>query len=144
MSRGARALTLYQGIWAGIIEARPDLDNIDWIETWGRDPKHNWSRIDPAKMNLVSLMKRLDWHPVAGDYSGTARRVFTAEVGSETYWKGVIDGISVDGLQRFATWVINGASHATMICDVLTDDEVALIVSMAPIKQHAPAQWGTW
>ena len=143
MSRGARALTLYQGIWAGIIEARPDLDNIDWIETWGRNPKHDWSRVDPAKMDLVSLMKRLDWHPADGDLSGTSRRL-PADINSEAYWKRVIEGISVDGLQRFATWAIKEAPHATMICDALTDDEVAMIATMAPVKQHAPAQWGTW
>lgn len=144
MSRGARALTLYQGIWAGIIEARPDLNDIDWISVWGRSPEHDWSRVDPAKMDLVSLMKKLNWRPGPGDMSGLNRVPIPAADRQEAYWKRIIEGISVDGLQRFAAWAIKQApAQATMI-PALTDDELALLATLAPLKQHAPAQWGSW
>ena len=144
MGRGARALTLYQGIWAGIIEARPDLNSIDWISTWGRDPKHDWSRVDPAKMDLVSLMKKLNWQPGAADISGLNRVPIPAADRQEAYWKRVIEGISVDGLQRFAAWAIKQApAPATMVSE-LTDDEASMLATLAPLKQQAPAQWGSW
>lgn len=147
MSRGARALTLYQGIWAGIIEARPDLNDIDWITIWGRRPEHDWSRVDPAKMNLASLMKKLNWHPSAADYSGSVNRRFTPDTGSEAYWKSVIESISVDGIQRFAAWAIKQApAQATMIPE-LTDDEVSMLTTLTSpetARLHSVLQWGSW
>ena len=141
-------MTVYEAVWERIVSVRPDLDNIDYDEVWGKDPKHVWSRVDPARLNIISLMKALQWTP--GEHMITGSRRLGRSVATEAYWKAVMDTISFDGLQEFANWAIENSaqiprklSSAPML-PCLSEDEVALLASMPIIQKQAPAQWGTW
>ena len=138
MSYGARALTAYEAIWSSVVAARPDLAEIDYDKVWGVDPKHVWGRVEPAKLNLISLMKTLNWHPKAEFISGGARVGFRD---SERHWRQVMDKISFEGLQEFAAWVIQ---DAPIVATENFIDPASLLVSMPAVQQHASAQWGTW
>ena len=148
MSRGARALTLFAGIWSDIVAACPKADGIDWIAVWGEDKKHDWRRVDPDKMNIVSLMKLANWRPGKGDLTANSRAMSHFEdKDSEGYWRAVIDGISMDGLFRFATFVKEGGLDTIDIKTAAPSFDPRLnLPAHVPFtpQKPTPAEWGSW
>lgn len=148
--RGNRALTLYAGIWNTILDANPDLETLDWNAVWGFDRKHDWTRVDPDKINIVSLMKLLKWYPSEIDLTPSAAR-FMNDTKDESYWKRMIEGISLDGMNRFAAFVKSDSGKAIVssvtkgyFADPSDSGIPDIPVFIPDKKQPAPAEWGSW